>query len=63
MGGMDSFDDVIAMDNLKSKVEGAGGNVYSHGNGELESGGERTNGIMFSTTVEITRKPRGDESG
>lgn len=60
-GTVDSFEDAIAMENLESRVEGgqkAKGSGYHYGDSDEEKG------IMFSTTVEITRdvrKPREDD--
>jgi hypothetical protein len=54
-GTVDSFEDVIAMENLESRVEGgqkANGSGYHYGDNDEEKG------IMFSTTVEITRDVR-----
>jgi hypothetical protein len=54
-GTVDSFEDAIAMENLESRVEGgqkAKGNGYHYGDSDEEKG------IMFSTTVEITRDVR-----
>jgi hypothetical protein len=61
-GRVDSFEDVIAMENLESRVEGGQkgeGSVYHYGDSEDEE-----KGTMFRTTVEITReakKPKGDD--
>jgi hypothetical protein len=56
----DSFDDVIAMESLKNRVEGGQkGEVSGYGYGRNSPDEEK--GTMFSTTVEIRRdlrKPR-----
>jgi hypothetical protein len=59
-GRIDSFEDIIAMENLESKVEGGQKEGGAHKYGD--SADEKW--IMFSTTVEITRdarKSRGDD--
>jgi hypothetical protein len=61
-GRVDSFEDVIAMENLESRIEGGQkGEGIGHHHGDSE---DEEKGIMFSTTVEITRdakKPKGDD--
>jgi hypothetical protein len=56
-----SFDDVIVMESFESKVEGPSrkGSKKIWKERAKEVGGDQ--GIMFSTTVEITRKPIGDD--
>ena len=57
----DSFEDVIAMENMKSKIEGG----QQQGVGlRYEDSEDEEKGILFSTTVEITRdarRSRGDD--
>jgi len=58
---VDSFEDVMAMENLESKVEGG---MHGEGSGHHYGDSDEEKGIMFSTTVEITRdlrKSRGDD--
>ena len=50
-----SFEDLMAMENLESKVEGG---MQGEGSGHHYGDGDEEKGIMFSTTVEITRDPR-----
>lgn len=56
-----SFDDVIAMESFESKAEGPSRKdskkIWKEREGEVGS----DHGIMFSTTVEITRKSIGDD--
>ena len=60
-----SFDDVIAMESFESKAEGPSRKgsmkIWKARERELEGEGASEEGIMFSTTVEITRKPIGDD--
>jgi hypothetical protein len=63
-----SFDDVIAMERVESKAEGPSrkGSKKIWKARKKEVNGERSSeeanqGIMFSTTIEITRKPIGDD--
>ena len=60
-GRVDSFEDVMAMENLESRVEGG---MKGEGSGHHYGDSDEEKGIMFSTTVEITRdlrKSRGDD--
>jgi hypothetical protein len=60
-GRVDSFEDVIVMENLESRVEGG---KKAEGSGHHYGDSDEETGIMFSTTVEITRdlrKSRGDD--
>ena len=61
-GRVDSFEDVIAVENLESRVEG-GQKGEGSGHHYWDSEDEKK-GIMFSTTVEITsdvRKSHADD--
>jgi len=60
-----SFDGVVAMESFESKVEGPGRKgskkIWKVRAKEVEGEGGSNHGIMFSTTVEITRKSIGDD--
>lgn len=60
-----SFDDVIAMESFESKAEGpsrkGSKKIWKERAKEVEGEGTSDHGIMFSTTVEITRKSIGDD--
>lgn len=60
-----SFDDVIAMESMESKAEGPSRKdskkIWKERAKEVEGDETSDHGIMFSTTVEITRKSIGDD--
>jgi hypothetical protein len=60
-----SFDDVIAMESFESKAERPSRKdskkIWKERGKNVEGEGASDHGIMFSTTVEITRKSIGDD--
>lgn len=53
-----SFDDALVMEAMESRAEGP---RASRADDLVLQGGENKDGILYSTTVEISRRPRGDD--
>jgi len=59
---LDSFEDMIRMEGLESGVEGGMASPRQvKRREEWEDDGDGKKGILFSTTLEVTRKNRNDE--